>query len=141
MRVFSPDVDECATGNVCPAGICINNAGSFACQGCGPGFAPSADGLRCEGAKSAPSPRRASTAPAPMTSADFSFSCYSADVNECAQGDLCLGGVCANTEGSYSCTRCKAGYRVSEDQQRCEGEFRLSLLTHPQTLTLSSPRE
>lgn len=45
------------------------------------------------------------------------------DVDECAQGDLCLGGVCANTEGSYTCTRCKAGYRVSQDRQRCEGKF------------------
>lgn len=36
---------------------------------------------------------------------------------------MCLGGVCANTEGSYTCTRCKAGYRVSQDRQRCEGKF------------------
>jgi len=45
------------------------------------------------------------------------------DINECAQGDLCLGGVCANTEGSYTCTRCKAGYRASQDRQRCEGKL------------------
>lgn len=44
------------------------------------------------------------------------------DVDECAQGNLCLGGVCANTEGSYTCTKCKAGYRVSHDRQRCEGK-------------------
>lgn len=43
------------------------------------------------------------------------------DVDECAQGDLCRGGVCANAEGSYTCTKCKAGYRVSQDRQRCEG--------------------
>lgn len=49
------------------------------------------------------------------------------DVDECSQGDLCLGGVCANTEGSYICTRCKAGYRVSQDQQRCEGKNSLQL--------------
>lgn len=48
------------------------------------------------------------------------------DVDECAQENFCLGGVCANTEGSYSCTRCKAGYRVSPDRQRCEGRSHLS---------------
>lgn len=47
------------------------------------------------------------------------------DVDECAQANFCLGGVCANTEGSYSCTRCKAGYRVSPDRQRCEGRSHL----------------
>lgn len=52
------------------------------------------------------------------------------DVDECAQGDLCLGGVCANTPGSYSCTRCKAGYTVSQDRQRCEGKSILQLIHH-----------
>lgn len=51
------------------------------------------------------------------------------DVDECGQGDLCLGGVCANTEGSYTCTRCKAGYRVSQDRQRCEGKFQPAIST------------
>ena len=46
----------------------------------------------------------------------------SSDLNECAEGDLCLGGVCRNTEGSYICTDCRTGYQVSEDQQRCEGK-------------------
>lgn len=55
--VFLLDVNECATGNVCPAGICINNAGSYSCQDCRPGFGPSADGLRCEGVKSTNFPR------------------------------------------------------------------------------------
>uniref|UniRef100_A0A3P9BQ05 Latent-transforming growth factor beta-binding protein 2 n=1 Tax=Maylandia zebra TaxID=106582 RepID=A0A3P9BQ05_9CICH len=96
-NTFYVDVNECATGNACPAGICINSAGSYTCQNCRPGFEPSADRLRCE------------------------------DVDECSQGDLCLGGVCANTEGSYICTRCKAGYRVSQDQQRCEGKNSLQL--------------
>lgn len=50
---FLLDVNECATGNVCPEGICINTAGSYTCQSCRPGFGPSADGLRCEGMKSA----------------------------------------------------------------------------------------
>lgn len=47
------------------------------------------------------------------------------DVDECAEENFCLGGVCSNTEGSYSCTRCKAGYRVSPDRQRCEGRSHL----------------
>lgn len=141
VRLFLPDVNECATSNVCPSGICINNAGSFACQDCRPGFAPSADGLRCEGAKSIPSLRQTSVALTTVFPISTIYLAVSPDVNECSQGDLCLGGVCANTEGSYSCTRCKAGYRVSQDQQRCEGEFCLSLLTHRKTFILSSPRE
>lgn len=48
---FLLDVDECATGPACPAGICINTAGSYTCQTCRPGFGPSTDGLRCEGKK------------------------------------------------------------------------------------------
>lgn len=50
---FLLDVNECATGNACPAGICINAAGSYTCQNCRPGFGPSADGLKCEGVNSA----------------------------------------------------------------------------------------
>lgn len=49
------------------------------------------------------------------------------DVDECSKADMCLGGVCANTEGSFTCTRCKDGYRVSQDRQRCEGESSQSL--------------
>lgn len=46
---FLLDVNECAAGNMCPAGICINTEGSYTCQNCRPGFGPSADGLRCDG--------------------------------------------------------------------------------------------
>lgn len=49
---FLSDVNECAAGNPCPAGMCINTPGSYTCQSCRPGFGPSADGLRCEGVKS-----------------------------------------------------------------------------------------
>lgn len=70
-----------------------------------------------------------------MVNLFYDFFFFLSDVDECAQADLCLGGVCANTEGSYTCTRCKAGYRVSQDRQRCEGKSTLiqdkSLLLFP----------
>lgn len=57
----------------------------------------------------------------------FFFFCVLPDIDECARGDMCLGGVCANTEGSFICSRCRAGYRVSLDQQSCEGKFNSQL--------------
>uniref|UniRef100_A0A8C8F3E4 Latent-transforming growth factor beta-binding protein 1 n=1 Tax=Oncorhynchus tshawytscha TaxID=74940 RepID=A0A8C8F3E4_ONCTS len=103
----TPDnVDECATPNVCPGGICTNTEGSYSCKNCSPGFQRSADGQRCEGTVS--------------TYCTFLIPVLVPDVDECSQADMCLGGVCANTEGSFTCTSCKDGYRVSQDRQRCE---------------------
>lgn len=121
-HLFSSDVDECAAGNACHSGICINNPGSYTCQDCRQGFKPSADGLQCEGALFSASVffflfhKNVHLCLLMFVPAVFS------DVNECVQGDLCQGGVCVNTHGSYTCTRCKAGYRLSQDWQRCEGK-------------------
>lgn len=41
------DTDECATGNACGEGHCVNVVGSFECH-CATGYAPGRDG-RCEG--------------------------------------------------------------------------------------------
>uniref|UniRef100_A0AAZ3Q122 Latent transforming growth factor beta binding protein 2 n=1 Tax=Oncorhynchus tshawytscha TaxID=74940 RepID=A0AAZ3Q122_ONCTS len=108
------DVDECATP-VCPAGICTNSEGSYSCKNCRPGFQRSAGGQRCEGME--PHVRQCV---ASYCSFFMSICHLIPDVDECSKADMCLGGVCANTEGSFTCTRCKDGYRVSQDRQRCE---------------------
>jgi len=41
------DTDECAAGNICGEGHCVNFVGSFECQ-CAAGYTPGRDG-RCEG--------------------------------------------------------------------------------------------
>lgn len=51
LYVLLLDVNECAAGNACPAGICVNTQGSYTCHNCMPGFGLSANGLRCEGRK------------------------------------------------------------------------------------------
>uniref|UniRef100_A0A8K9XCA5 Latent transforming growth factor beta binding protein 2 n=1 Tax=Oncorhynchus mykiss TaxID=8022 RepID=A0A8K9XCA5_ONCMY len=92
------DVDECATP-VCPAGICTNSEGSYSCKNCRPGFQRSADGQRCEGMK--PHFRQCV---ASYCSFFMSICHFIPDVDECSKADVCLGGVCANTEGSFTCT-------------------------------------
>lgn len=44
------------------------------------------------------------------------------DTNECLEGACATveGSTCLNTEGSYEC-QCSEGYRLSDDQQTCEG--------------------
>lgn len=48
-------------------------------------------------------------------------SCAYADINECTSQAACPSGLCLNTEGSYSCMACDAGYTVSRDGSTCEG--------------------
>ena len=47
--------------------------------------------------------------------------CAYADINECTALAACPSGLCLNTEGSYSCMACDAGYTVSRDGSTCEG--------------------
>lgn len=47
--------------------------------------------------------------------------CASADIDECTAQAACPSGLCLNTEGSYSCMACDAGYAVSRDGSTCEG--------------------
>lgn len=48
-------------------------------------------------------------------------SCAYADIDECTAQAACPSGLCLNTEGSYSCMACDAGYTVSRDGSMCEG--------------------
>lgn len=44
------------------------------------------------------------------------------DVNECAVNpNLCVNGICINTDGSYRC-ECLRGYTLGADQRTCEGK-------------------
>lgn len=44
------------------------------------------------------------------------------DIDECQSLDTCANGICLNSEGSYTCENCPAGYRVSYDGELCEGK-------------------
>ena len=47
---------------------------------------------------------------------------YILDINECAQGGACTGGVCFNTDGSYEC-QCPDGRSLSDDGTSCVGKM------------------
>ena len=49
LSFCSTDINECATSNACPTGICTNTEGSYICTNCQSGFIKSPDGQRCEG--------------------------------------------------------------------------------------------
>ena len=45
--------------------------------------------------------------------------CYIADIDECKRDpNICGGGRCTNTQGSYFCT-CDPGYELTSDRSRC----------------------
>lgn len=48
--------------------------------------------------------------------------CSTPDIDECAVPTTCPRGTCTNTDGSFTCTVCQPGFRVSEDGQQCDGE-------------------
>lgn len=47
---------------------------------------------------------------------------FSIDIDECQSLDTCANGICLNSEGSYTCENCPAGYTVSYDGELCEGK-------------------
>uniref|UniRef100_A0A3Q0RLU4 Latent-transforming growth factor beta-binding protein 2 n=1 Tax=Amphilophus citrinellus TaxID=61819 RepID=A0A3Q0RLU4_AMPCI len=115
-RGLCEDVDECALPTSCPRGTCTNTEGSFTCVVfCGgmcfvmfvylsPGVCvharlhPTEDGNLC-----------------------YDVSLYLCpDVDECSVANLCPGQLCLNSEGSYTCRSCEAGFQVSEGGHYCE---------------------
>lgn len=53
---------------------------------------------------------------------------FSTDIDECQSLATCANGICLNSEGSYTCEHCPAGYRVSYDGELCEGKSLNELL-------------
>lgn len=43
---------------------------------------------------------------------------YSADVDECADSEVCEGGKCVNTDGGFQC-ECPPDWRLSTDGTYC----------------------
>lgn len=82
LRLFVPDIDECAERpGICRDGTCHNLQGSFQCQ-CRQGFQLNAARDAC------------------------------VDVDECArQPSLCGNGTCVNSLGSYRC-HCYPGFKI-----------------------------
>ncbi|KAL1420962.1 hypothetical protein MTO96_004329 [Rhipicephalus appendiculatus] len=97
------DVDECRTQyRICHNGRCRNTIGSFECE-CQKGYELSEDGRRC----------------VDIDECDRDIGRHCVDVDECLSiPQLCLGGVCANTRGSFTCT-CPPGFRLSTDGRSC----------------------
>uniref|UniRef100_A0A3Q4M8I5 Latent transforming growth factor beta binding protein 2 n=1 Tax=Neolamprologus brichardi TaxID=32507 RepID=A0A3Q4M8I5_NEOBR len=116
------DIDECRDPSSCPNGVCVNTLGSFRCQVCGPGFRP----VVCGGmsllmfACLSPGVCRSG-----FPNIDGNL-CYDVplylcpDVDECSVANLCPGQLCLNTDGSYTCRSCEAGFQVNEGGRYCE---------------------
>ena len=68
------------------------------------------------------------------------------DINECLEGDKCQGGVCENTEGSFSCI-CHPGYKLTPthscvDIDECStnnGNCSHKCVNYPSTYACSCP--
>uniref|UniRef100_A0AAX7VKT2 Latent-transforming growth factor beta-binding protein 2 n=1 Tax=Astatotilapia calliptera TaxID=8154 RepID=A0AAX7VKT2_ASTCA len=119
-RGVCEDIDECALPTACPQGTCTNREGSFTCVVCEPGFRVSEDGQRCDGESLCPGVCRSG-----FPNIDGNL-CYDVplylcpDVDECSVANLCPGQLCLNTEGSYTCRSCEAGFQVNEGGRYCE---------------------
>lgn len=48
---------------------------------------------------------------------------FFSDIDECALPEVCHNGHCVNNEGSYSCTTCGTGYKITADGFSCEGNL------------------
>uniref|UniRef100_U3J6C1 Latent transforming growth factor beta binding protein 2 n=1 Tax=Anas platyrhynchos platyrhynchos TaxID=8840 RepID=U3J6C1_ANAPP len=96
------DVDECLVEGTCAHGQCINLDGSFRCS-CYRGY---------EVLLVVVSPHSSCSPHSPL--------CAYADIDECTARAACPSALCLNTEGSYSCMACDAGYAVSRDGSVCE---------------------
>ena len=124
------DIDECRGSHTCSHG-CINSYGSYDCV-CPPGYqleAPGADG--CIGKSSMECGYKLCDLVLVLIVCGLYIRVVLikdliafTDIDECFQG-ACSdieGSTCMNTEGSYEC-QCRAGYRLSSDQQTCEGTY------------------
>uniref|UniRef100_A0A8C8SU46 Latent-transforming growth factor beta-binding protein 1 n=1 Tax=Pelusios castaneus TaxID=367368 RepID=A0A8C8SU46_9SAUR len=94
------DIDECADPSACPQGRCVNSQGSYECLSCAAGYQP-----------------RNGRCVASLILMYFPQCTY---INECVTRSACPTGLCINTEGSFFCVPCEAGYTVFRDGSVCE---------------------
>lgn len=47
----------------------------------------------------------------------------SPDIDECTLPTACPLGICTNTNGSFTCQACDAGYTLSSHRHACEGKW------------------
>ncbi|KAH0620502.1 hypothetical protein JD844_021026 [Phrynosoma platyrhinos] len=129
MFSLVPDIDECEKNPCDGKGHCNNNEGSYSClcfsgytllisqntQTCQDHFEFSAcDFLNDKGGQAV-----ARTVVIKWKGRETHF-CVLTDLNECDQPNVCHGGQCINTPGSYHC-ECKIGY-IMDHRGQCKGE-------------------
>ncbi|KAJ7990338.1 hypothetical protein DPEC_G00299260 [Dallia pectoralis] len=112
------DVDECADPSQCPGQECVNTGGSYKCVSCRRGF-----GLvnrQCTDVDEClRRPSVCLNGHCENTPGGYKCTCTSGfrlkgdictDVNECEDPQLCPGQQCVNSEGSFRCVSCLAGF-------------------------------
>uniref|UniRef100_A0A8C8VPM3 Latent-transforming growth factor beta-binding protein 1 n=1 Tax=Pelusios castaneus TaxID=367368 RepID=A0A8C8VPM3_9SAUR len=115
------DIDECADPSACPQGRCVNSQGSYECLSCAAGYQPRNG--RCVGKKARTVPSKTPPQPVetlPCMATIPALAKPPGDINECVTRSACPTGLCINTEGSFFCVPCEAGYTVFRDGSVCE---------------------
>uniref|UniRef100_A0A4W4F2N7 Latent transforming growth factor beta binding protein 2 n=1 Tax=Electrophorus electricus TaxID=8005 RepID=A0A4W4F2N7_ELEEL len=133
FKCLLADIDKCSlTPTICGPGQCVSVQTGYTCY-CDPGYKLNALQTTCIDINECQTVGMCANGQCVNTEGSFTCTCNHGyqttphnnschDVDECAEPSLCRAGVCVNTVGSFSCTQCEAGYTLSQDRQRCEGE-------------------
>jgi Coagulation Factor Xa inhibitory site/EGF domain/Calcium-binding EGF domain/Complement Clr-like EGF-like/Regulator of chromosome condensation (RCC1) repeat len=129
------DVDECALPGRCGAGqYCVNTLGSYSCNSCPAGQAPSGGGCadvnECTAGTQNPCGTMNGAQCTNLVSTGYSCTCPSGyvstgganptcvDVNECSTNNGGCSQTCSNTQGGFTCS-CNPGYQLDADGKTC----------------------
>lgn len=129
------DVDECAQPGRCGQGqYCVNTLGSYSCNSCPAGQAPSGGGCadvnECTAGSQNPCGTMVGAQCTNLVNTGYSCTCPTGyvstgganpqcvDVNECNTNNGGCSQTCSNTQGGFTCS-CNTGYQLAADGKTC----------------------